>query len=202
MLAYRYDKDTKEYKGSLEAQVNPLEGGYLLPANCTFVEPPESQEDKTILWQDDEWVYVSDYRENYYKVDENLDVSDITEFGEIEEGYILVTKELGDLIKANPENYVIDNGEVREKTPAEKQAEEEAEFNRQFFNTSLGYVRRAVTMQDGSKKDFLSDILPLLAPGVPVLTYTRDLVQSRVIVTEQFINECKQQVLIDFYGGV
>ena len=33
----------------------------------------------------------------------------------------------------------------------------EADFNKAFFNTSLGYVRRAVTMADGSHKDFLSD---------------------------------------------
>lgn len=86
--------------------------------------------------------------------------------------------------------------------PAPTPEEEEAEFNREFFNTSLGYVRRKVTMKDGRIKDFLSDILPLLAPGVPVLTYTRQLVQNKVLVTEQFINECKQQVLIDFYGSM
>jgi hypothetical protein len=86
--------------------------------------------------------------------------------------------------------------EIPEPTPEEQ----EEEFNRQFFLTSLGYVRRTVTMQDNSHKDFLSDILPLLEVGVPVLTYSRDLVQKRVLVTEQFINQCKQQVLKDFYG--
>lgn len=85
---------------------------------------------------------------------------------------------------------------IPEPTPEEQ----EEEFNRQFFLTSLGYVRRLVTMKDGSHKDFLSDILPLLEVGVPVLTYSRDLVQKRVLVTEQFINQCKQQVLKDFYG--
>ncbi|MBR6099418.1 hypothetical protein IKP85_06695 [bacterium] len=85
---------------------------------------------------------------------------------------------------------------IPEPTPEEQ----EAEFNRQFFNTSLGYVRRSVTMKDGSRKDFLCDILPLLQVGVPVLTYTRELEQSKVLVTEQFLNECKQQLLIDFYG--
>jgi hypothetical protein len=86
--------------------------------------------------------------------------------------------------------------EIPEPTPEEQ----EEEFNRQFFLTSLGYVRRTVTMKDNSHKDFLSDILPLLEVGVPVLTYSRDLVQKKVLVTEQFINECKQQMLRDFYG--
>jgi hypothetical protein len=65
-------------------------------------------------------------------------------------------------------------------------------------------------MQDGSIKDFLSDILPLLQTDIPIITYnepdfTKDELPTQntnVIVTEDFINECKQQVLIDFYGGV
>lgn len=78
--------------------------------------------------------------------------------------------------------------------------EDEGKLEREFFNTSLGYVRRKVTMQDGSKKDFLADILPLLQVGVPILTYSIDGEQNKVTVTEEFINECKQQVLKDFYG--
>lgn len=88
---------------------------------------------------------------------------------------------------------------VAQPTPEEQ----EAEFNRQFFNTSLGYVRRKAYIQaTGERKDFISDILPLLTVGTPVLTYTRDLQQNRVLVTEQFINECKQQMYNDFYGGL
>jgi hypothetical protein len=89
--------------------------------------------------------------------------------------------------------------------------EKEAEFDAQFFNTSLGYVRRKVTMKDGNMKDFLSDILPLIAvgaDGVPVVAYTKpdfatddEPTPQLVVVTQQFIDECKQQVLIDFYGG-
>lgn len=83
-----------------------------------------------------------------------------------------------------------------------------AVFESQFFNTSLGYVRRNVTMKDGSIKDFLTDILPLLQAGVPILTYAapdfstdNEPTQNKVIVTDDFINECKQQLLIDFYGA-
>ena len=85
----------------------------------------------------------------------------------------------------------------------EEQAEKERQrFLKDFFNTSLGWVRRAVHMKDGSIKDFLSDILPLIQPGVPIITYNIDGTQNlNVLVTEEFINECKQQVLIDFYGA-
>ena len=57
-------------------------------------------------------------------------------------------------------------------------------------------------MKDGSIKDFLSDILPLIQVGVPIITYNIDGTQNvNVLVTEEFIGECKQQVLIDFYGA-
>ena len=86
----------------------------------------------------------------------------------------------------------------------EKQAELIEQFNKEFFNTSLGYVRRKVTMKDGSSKDFLTDIVPLLQAGVQIITYSlngTEVVQNTgVVVTEQFITECKQQLFNDFYG--
>lgn len=87
---------------------------------------------------------------------------------------------------------------------AEKQAELIEQFNKEFFNTSLGYVRRSVMMKDGSSKDFLTDIVPLLQVGVQIITYSlngTELTQNTgVTVTEQFITECKQQLFNDFYG--
>lgn len=85
-------------------------------------------------------------------------------------------------------------------TEEEKQEQEEKEFNRKFFSTSLGYVSRDVHMKNGTVKDFLTDILPLLKVGIPVLVYTRELVQSKVPATQQFIDECGQQLIADFYG--
>lgn len=206
MKIYNYDPITFIYTGSQNADLDPEEtkrqgkNVYLIPANATTVKPLAQKEDYVRLFKNNTWEYEHDYRANYYMVDSNLNVLDIKDIGNIPEGYILVSKELGDLIKANPNDYIIDNGTVRAKTEEEKQAEEDAEFNRQFFNTTLGYVRRAVTMKDGSTKSFLTDILPMLVVGVPVLVYTRDLVQTRVQVTEAFINECKQQLFRDFYG--
>lgn len=88
-------------------------------------------------------------------------------------------------------------------TEEEIEQQEQERFAREFFNTSLGYVRRKVNMKDGSTKDFLTDILSLLQVGVPIITYNADKTQNtNVLVTEQFINECKQQLLIDFYGAI
>lgn len=88
---------------------------------------------------------------------------------------------------------------------SEQQAKKLEEFNKEFFNTSLGYIRRKVTMKDGTTKDFLTDIVPLLQVGIQIITYSlndNEIVQNTgVAVTETFINECKQQLFADFYGG-
>ena len=79
--------------------------------------------------------------------------------------------------------------------------EDTAQFEREFFNTSLGYVRRKVHMQDGTERNFLADVLPVLQIGVNIITYTKNGAQTKVPVTEEFINECKMQYLRDFYGN-
>lgn len=74
-------------------------------------------------------------------------------------------------------------------------------FARMYFNTSLGYVSRVVHKLDGTTEDFLNDTLPSLAVGVPIITYNVDGSQNtNVLVTEEFITECRQQKLKDFYG--
>lgn len=84
-----------------------------------------------------------------------------------------------------------------------------AEFERRFFNTSLGWISREVHMKTGDIKDFLHDILGILEVGVDIVAYTtpdfytdNDPTSSRQTVTQQFIAECKKQVLTDFYGAV
>jgi hypothetical protein len=102
----------------------------------------------------------------------------------------------------NPNKYIFDGEDIVANPNYEKEQKEKEEelFNASFFKTSLGYVRRSVTMKTGAVKDFLADILPVLEVGVPILTYSKDLEQKRVKVTEQFLQECKNQILIDFYG--
>lgn len=114
------------------------------------------------------------------------------------------------------DTYIWDGEEIilNPNYEEEKASERESEFNKAFFNTSLGYIRRSVTMADGSKKDFLSDLMPTikmgLESGIPVniLSYDkppfdRDIedwteYQHKVVVTPQFIQECFIQLSNDF----
>ena len=86
-------------------------------------------------------------------------------------------------------------------TESELRKQEEETFQKEFFQTSLGYIRRSVYIEGTNEvKNFLSDILPLLEVGVPIITYNADKTQNRdIFVTESFLKECKQQMLTDFY---
>lgn len=98
-------------------------------------------------------------------------------------------------------------------TAEEETEQKEQEFYKEFFLTSLGYIRRSVSMQDGSKKDFLSDLLPTISmavsQGTPVNViaydkpdFTQEIhwedYQHMEIVTPQFIQECFLQLQNDF----
>ena len=116
-----------------------------------------------------------------------------------------------DQVTWDAENKQIIKNPNYEQIKAEKR---EAEFNANFFPTSLGYIKRQVTMQNGVTKDFITDLIPLMMdiPGVPVIVYgkpdfTKEVTEEMLLGLQQFvkstpelIKECKEQAIIDFYG--
>ncbi len=91
-------------------------------------------------------------------------------------------------------------------------------FEKEFFNTSLGWIRREVRMKDGSTRNFLSDLLLQIKAGldmgvnVSILTYklpdfTHELsdeyiktLQEIKSATPDFIQECLMQTVADWEG--
>lgn len=225
MNIYNYDEKTKEYLSTTIAEADPeetkLKGKFvpLIPANATLIDLPEYGENEIPVFKNENWVVQPDYRKIFYKVDDNLSVQDIKTIGD-QEGYYIVDKTTGDLIKQNPDKYKIYDGNVIAKTDEEYEQEQtqkrETEFNKEFFLTSLGYIRRQVNMATGQPKDFLSDLLPTISMGVtlgqevPIITYKQpDFTQEFTLeymeslqevknVTTQFIQECALQVSKDF----
>ena len=120
-----------------------------------------------------------------------------------------VSKEIYNDFEAD--KYIYENGEIVLNPQFEeiKAQDRELKFHKAFFKTSLGYIRREVSMLDGTTKTFLTDMLPQLIVGFPILAYeepdfTKDVnvvdYQKQVMVTEEFLKECKDQLIIDFYG--
>ena len=108
------------------------------------------------------------------------------------------------------DEYVLKDAEWEEKEKARRQAE----FEKEFFQTTLGWIRRKVNMADGSTKDFLSDLLPTISMAVQMGTpvniiaydepeFDEDVTdwtpyQHIEVVTAQFIQECFLQLSNDF----
>ncbi len=131
------------------------------------------------------------------------------------------TKTLGvaDLLVA-PDNYYIcykDNytdGIINKNFEEELAAKRQKQFEQDFFETSLGYIRRKVTMKNGETKDFLTDLLPSIAMGIQlnqpvnIICYNQpDFTQDVIIweelqhienVTSAFVQECFYQLNNDF----
>ena len=133
----------------------------------------------------------------------------------------LQIEETDDAIFALLENEILKDGVpiVNENYQNELIEKRRANFEQEFFNTSLGWIRRKVNMKDGSQKDFLSDLLLQIKAGlelgqeVSVITYlqpdfsqniTEEYMvsrQERKLANADFIQECLVQTVKDFVGG-
>lgn len=128
MYIYNYDEKTKEYTSKSLADFDPEEQARgriipLIPANATLVAPPSYNEYNEIpVMQDEGWTVKPDYRKNFYSVSDTWLVQDIREIGELEEGLYLVEKETGEEIKANYEQFKIEDGAIVKLTDEEYQA--------------------------------------------------------------------------------
>ena len=89
-------------------------------------------------------------------------------------------------------------------------------FNKEFFSTSLGYIRRNVNMANGTIKDFICDIVPALTSGLaqgvitPIITYKQpdftqeitteylESLQEVKPINAEFLKECSLQLATDF----
>lgn len=101
---------------------------------------------KTVTTVIENWNIEADYRKNFVKVDNNLNVSEIDTIGE-QTDYIVVDKELGEQIEANPDMFKIVEGEVVKKSQKEydkEQADKRKQiFLQDFFKVNnFGYYRK------------------------------------------------------------
>ena len=115
----------------------------------------------------EEWTLKPDYRKNFYKVDDDLNVLPIDTIGE-QEGFYLVDKTTGDLIKENPDKYKISDGNVVAKTDEEYE-QEQAEKERQrlnLLNLTKADVLLALYQDKGITPE---DIKIMLKDNVPAL---------------------------------
>ena len=168
MNLYNYDKNTKEYLSITLASADPMEtkirGEFvpLVPACATLIEPPKTGENEVAIFNGKVWEIKKDFRVSHKICDENFNIKDITEIGEIEENY-LITTEMAELIKENPDKFKIQNEKKTKKTEEEYQEfldnkikkEETEKIKNQLLELDSKAIRpiRAILAGTGSAED-------------------------------------------------
>jgi hypothetical protein len=143
MLIYLYDKDSKEYTLTREAQRNPHRPTeFLKPTNSTTEQLPDyNKETETVVYEG-HWVIKPDYRGQEALNLETLQFETINYIGDVKLGYQILTDSVREDFEAHRDCYKVKNGElvcIRGTEEFVKYLEDE--FNKNFIETNLGYVR-------------------------------------------------------------
>ena len=166
MLFYIYDEKTKEYIGTQNGFIDPLETKkqgkkvYLVPANATDKKPLEAKKNQAVIFNGTEWEIVTDYRNKTYYIG--------TEQHEM--------KELGDL----PKGATFEPVEP-EKTLSELKAEKLSElttitskFDNQLVNTDM-IIKSSLGFSINADLRSQNNLRGLIAVGIePVNFVTAD----------------------------
>lgn len=90
MIFYIYDEKTKEYIGTQNAFIDPLETKkqgkevYLVPPNATDKKPLETKENQAVIFNGTEWEIVADYRNKTYYI--GTEKHEMKELGDLPKG--------------------------------------------------------------------------------------------------------------------
>ena len=90
MIFYIYDEKTKEYTGTQNAFIDPLEtmkqgkNVYLVPANATAKKPLKAKENQAVIFNGSEWEIIADYRGKTYYI--GTEQHEMKELGELPNG--------------------------------------------------------------------------------------------------------------------
>lgn len=90
MIFYIYDKKTKEFTGTQNGFIDPLEtkkqgkNVYLVPANATDKKPLETKENQAVIFNGTEWEIIADYRNKTYYI--GTEQHEMKELGDLPNG--------------------------------------------------------------------------------------------------------------------
>lgn len=172
MLAYKYDKTTKEYLGTQEAQINPIGGGYFLPASCTFVEPPTFTEGKIPVFSlnTNKWTVKVDNRGKWQVKLADVTFSKVDYIGK-KSGYQVITDEVYEDYQADNDKYKVVDGEFIDISDTEeyreKKTQEEHERLQSLYMTRSDFFDGLI-MAFGIDEDDLLPVLQQLLITLPV----------------------------------
>ena len=188
MIFYNYDEKTKEYTGTQNGFIDPLESKkqgknvYLVPANATDKKPLDVKKNQAVIFNGSEWEIITDYRNKTYYIG--------TEQHEM--------KELGDL----PKGATFEPVEP-EKTLSELKSDKLAEltaitskFDNQLVNTDM-IIKSSLGFNINADLRSQNNLRGLIAVGVEPVNFMTADNSVKSLTLEQLnilLNECAQNV--------
>lgn len=187
MIFYIYDEKTKEFTGTQNAFIDPLEtkkqgkNVYLVPANATDKKPLETKENQAVIFNGSEWEIIADYRGKTYYV--GTEQHEMKELGDLPKGATLEPVE-----PVEPEKTL---DELKTSKLSELTAIT-SKFDNQLVNTDM-IIKSSLGFSINADLRSQNNLRGLIAVGVePVNFVTADnSVQS--LTLEQLnilLNEC------------
>ena len=186
MIFYTYDENTKEYIGTQNAFIDPLEtkkqgkNVYLVPANATDKKPLDVKENQAVIFNGSEWEIITDYRNKTYYIG--------TEQRKM--------KELGDLPKGatfepvEPEKTLdeLKTEKLSELTSITSKFDNQLVNNEMIIKSSLGFSINADLRSQNNLRG-------LIAVGVEPVNFVAADNSVKSLTLEQLntlLNECAQ----------
>lgn len=155
MNAYKFNPITKEYEGIQQAQLDPIQTKkqgkniYLLPINSTFEIPPEKQEGKAIIFENENWLLKADFRGK--KAYNNEGLLTIDYIGDLKEGDILLTDE--QIEGLNNRTLIWKDGEIVKYEKSKEELKAEYEQQIEILNGKLIRDIRVLLNPNATQKE-------------------------------------------------
>ena len=127
MLIFLWNAETKEYLRTQKAQTNPKRPNeYLMPANSTTEQIPDISFNQVIVWNGEHWTIKNDYR-GQYMVNHEMIPEIVRNFGELPDGYVLISKNQIKTLEERGSNYfiIVDGKLVKNPDYIKEQEEKE-----------------------------------------------------------------------------
>lgn len=174
MLLYLYDEITKEYTETIEAYLDPAETElkgepvYMYPANSTDIEPPVVGQNEIALFEIENWTIKKDYR-GQYQCNTNLEISQVEKIGELEDDYVLITKEQAEKIGEDNLYYIVQDGELVENPNYnEQKAQKEKERIAKLYLTGADVERGIYQARGMDFEDIIALVTQLQPQGLDI----------------------------------
>ena len=186
MIFYTYDEKTKEFIGTQNAFIDPLEtkkqgkNVYLVPANATDKKPLETKENQTVIFNGSEWEIIADYRNKTYYI--GTEQHEMKELGDLPNG---ATFEPVEPEKSFSE---LKSDKLSELTAITSKFDNQLVNNEMIIKSSLGFSINA----DLRSQNNLRGLIALGIEPVNFMTADNSVQSLRLEQLNILLNECAQ----------